>query len=123
MAGFALVADMVYVQQSAGRYVIYVDSVGQSTSVLTFEQNPSSDVRNLSEAWMGPSHSRRLRSLQNGRTTNVSLAPVSYLHLSLIKGSRWGSMTPLRQFRGVPADVIRKAEGKQFVSVPAVSIQ
>lgn len=25
-------------------------------------------------------------------------------------------MTPLRQFRGVPADVIRKAEGKQFVS-------
>jgi hypothetical protein len=27
-------------------------------------------------------------------------------------------MTPLRQFRGVPADVIRKAEGKQFVSVP-----
>lgn len=26
----------------------------------------------------------------------------------------WGSMTPLRQFKGVPADVIRKAEGKQF---------
>lgn len=26
-------------------------------------------------------------------------------------------MTPLRQFQGVPADVIRKAEGKQFVSV------
>lgn len=26
-------------------------------------------------------------------------------------------MTPLRQFRGVPADVIRKAEGKQFVCV------
>lgn len=25
-------------------------------------------------------------------------------------------MTPLRQFRGVPADIIRKAEGKQFVS-------
>ena len=25
-------------------------------------------------------------------------------------------MTPLRQFKGVPADVIRKAEGKQFVS-------
>jgi len=29
---------------------------------------------------------------------------------------RWGSMTPLRQFKGVPAGVIRKAEGKQFVS-------
>ena len=25
-------------------------------------------------------------------------------------------MTPLHQFKGVPADVIRKAEGKQFVS-------
>lgn len=24
-------------------------------------------------------------------------------------------MTPLRQFKGVPADVVRKAEGKQFV--------
>jgi hypothetical protein len=25
-------------------------------------------------------------------------------------------MTPLRQYKGVPAEVIRKAEGKQFVS-------
>jgi hypothetical protein len=25
-------------------------------------------------------------------------------------------MTPLRQFKGVPKDVVRKAEGKQFVS-------
>ena len=25
-------------------------------------------------------------------------------------------MTPLRQFKGVPPDVIKKAEGKQFVS-------
>ena len=25
-------------------------------------------------------------------------------------------MTPLRQFKGVPQDVVRKAEGKQFVS-------
>ena len=29
---------------------------------------------------------------------------------------RWGSMAPLRQFKGVPTEVIRKAEGKQFVS-------
>jgi len=28
-------------------------------------------------------------------------------------------MTPLRQFKGVPADVVRKAEGKQFVSHPS----
>lgn len=33
---------------------------------------------------------------------------------------RWASNTPLRQFRGVPADVIRKAEGKQFVSPPTI---
>lgn len=32
----------------------------------------------------------------------------------------WGSMTPLRQFKGVPAEVIRKAEGKQFVSFCAL---
>jgi pre-mRNA-splicing helicase BRR2 len=30
---------------------------------------------------------------------------------------RWGSMTPLRQFKGVPQEVIRKAEGKQFVGL------
>jgi hypothetical protein len=29
----------------------------------------------------------------------------------------WSSMTPLRQFRGVPTEVVRKAEGKQFVSL------
>jgi hypothetical protein len=33
-------------------------------------------------------------------------------------------MTPLRQFKGVPSEVIRKAEGKQFVSYtfPRVAI-
>jgi hypothetical protein len=30
--------------------------------------------------------------------------------------SRWASMTPLQQFKGAPAEVIRKAEEKQFVS-------
>ena len=30
-------------------------------------------------------------------------------------------MTPLRQFKGVPQEVIRKAEGKQFVSKPLPS--
>lgn len=37
--------------------------------------------------------------------------------LLLILIIRWGSMTPLRQFKGVPQEVVRKAEGKQFVSV------
>lgn len=27
-------------------------------------------------------------------------------------------MTPLRQFKGVPQEVVRKAEGKQFVRIP-----
>lgn len=31
-------------------------------------------------------------------------------------------MTPLRQFKGVPQDVVRKAEGKQFVSQPILVI-
>ena len=30
-------------------------------------------------------------------------------------------MVPLRQFKGVPQEVIRKAEGKQFVSRPLPS--
>jgi len=29
-------------------------------------------------------------------------------------------MTPLRQFKGLPTEVIRKAEGKQFVGVVAL---
>ena len=37
---------------------------------------------------------------------------IAYLH----PHDRWASMTPLRQFKGVPAEVVRKAEGKQFVS-------
>lgn len=35
----------------------------------------------------------------------------------MVEKRMWGSMTPLRQFKGVPSEVIRKAEGKQFVSV------
>ena len=30
----------------------------------------------------------------------------------------WGLMTPLHQLKGVPQEVIRKAEGKQFVRLP-----
>ena len=34
----------------------------------------------------------------------------------MVERRMWGSMTPLRQFKGVPNEVVRKAEGKQFVS-------
>jgi pre-mRNA-splicing helicase BRR2 len=37
----------------------------------------------------------------------------------MVNKRMWGSMTPLRQFKGVPTEVIRKAEGKQFVSFSA----
>jgi pre-mRNA-splicing helicase BRR2 len=32
----------------------------------------------------------------------------------MVEKRMWGSMTPLRQFKGVPQEIIRKAEGKQF---------
>jgi len=34
----------------------------------------------------------------------------------MVEKRMWGSMTPLRQFKGVPSEVVRRAEGKQFVS-------
>ena len=34
----------------------------------------------------------------------------------MVEKRMWGSMTPLRQFKGVPSEVVRKAEGKQSVS-------
>ena len=45
-----------------------------------------------------------------------SLLPSWLAHCTYILLPRWASMTPLRQFKGVPAEVTRKAEGKQFVS-------
>ncbi|SPO28171.1 probable ATP dependent RNA helicase [Ustilago trichophora] len=32
----------------------------------------------------------------------------------MVESRQWGSMTPLRQFRGVPADLIRRLERKEF---------
>ncbi|THV06223.1 Sec63-domain-containing protein [Dendrothele bispora CBS 962.96] len=32
----------------------------------------------------------------------------------MVERRMWGSMGPLRQFKGIPTEVIRKAEGKQF---------
>jgi hypothetical protein len=33
----------------------------------------------------------------------------------MVEKRMWGSMMPLRQFKGVQPEIIRKAEGKQFV--------
>ncbi|OCB89341.1 Sec63-domain-containing protein [Sanghuangporus baumii] len=77
LEGFALVADMVFVQQSAGRILRAVYEIC------------------LRRGWAIP--------------TRAALDLCK-----MVEKRMWGSMTPLRQFKGVPAEVIRKAEGKQF---------
>lgn len=75
--GFALVADMVFVQQSAGRILRAMYEIC------------------LKRGWAMP--------------TRAALDLCK-----MVEKRMWGSMTPLRQFKGVPQEVIRKAEGKQF---------
>lgn len=75
--GFALVADMVFIQQSAGRIMRAMYEIC------------------LKRGWAIPARAA------------LDLC-------KMVEKRMWGSMTPLRQFRGVPAEVIRKAEGKQF---------
>ncbi|EDR01243.1 uncharacterized protein LACBIDRAFT_240054 [Laccaria bicolor S238N-H82] len=75
--GFVLVADMVFVQQSAGRILRAMFEIC------------------LKRGWAVP-------------------AKAALDLCKMVEKRMWGSMTPLRQFKGVPAEVIRKAEGKQF---------
>ncbi|KAF8156619.1 Sec63 Brl domain-containing protein [Crassisporium funariophilum] len=75
--GFVLVADMVFVQQSAGRILRAMFEIC------------------LKRGWAVP-------------------AKAALDLCKMVEKRMWGSMTPLRQFKGVPSEVIRKAEGKQF---------
>ncbi|KIJ55099.1 hypothetical protein M422DRAFT_219656 [Sphaerobolus stellatus SS14] len=75
--GFALVADMVYVQQSAGRIIRAMFEIC------------------LKRGWAIP-------------------ARAALDMCKMVDKRIWASNTPLRQFRGVPTDVVRKAEAKQF---------
>lgn len=77
LEGFALVADMVFVQQSAGRILRAMYEIC------------------LKRGWAIPTRA-------------------AFDLCKMVEKRMWGSMTPLRQFKGVPAEVIRKAEGKQF---------
>ncbi|KAF8056607.1 DNA polymerase theta/eta [Lyophyllum atratum] len=77
LEGFVLLADMVFVQQSAGRIIRAMFEIC------------------LKRGWAVPAKSA------------LDLC-------KMIEKRMWGSMTPLRQFKGVPPEVIRKAEGKQF---------
>ena len=75
--GFTIVADMVFVQQSAGRILRAM-----------FEMC-------LKRGWAGP--------------TRLALDLCK-----MVERRMWRSMTPLRQFKGVPASVVYKAERKEF---------
>ncbi|OCH86010.1 putative RNA helicase [Obba rivulosa] len=77
LEGFALVADMVYVQQSAGRILRAIFEIC------------------LKRGWAAP-------------------AKAALDLCKMVEKRMWGAMTPLRQFKGVPGEIIRKAEGKQF---------
>lgn len=75
--GYALLSDMVYIQQSAGRILraIFEICLRRNWAVPT---KAALDMCKMAE--------RRM----------------------------WGAMTPLRQFKGVPAEIIRRAERKEF---------
>jgi pre-mRNA-splicing helicase BRR2 len=75
--GFALVSDMVFVQQSAGRIMHAIFEIC------------------LKRGWAVP-------------------ARAALEMCKMVERRMWGSMTPLRQFKGVQSEVIRKAEAKQF---------
>jgi pre-mRNA-splicing helicase BRR2 len=78
LSGFVLLADMVYITQSAGRILRAIWEIC------------------LKKGWAVP-------------------AKAALDMCKMVDRRMWGSMTPLRQFKNVPRDVIRKAEGKQFV--------
>jgi pre-mRNA-splicing helicase BRR2 len=75
--GFTIVADMVFVQQSAGRILRAM-----------FEMC-------LKRGWAGP--------------TRLALDLCK-----MVERRMWRSMTPLRQFKNIPANVVYKAERKEF---------
>lgn len=77
LEGFALVADMVYVTQSAGRILRAIFEIC------------------LKRGWASLTHKA------------LSLC-------QMVEKRMWGTMTPLRQFKGVPTDIIRRAERKEF---------
>ncbi|KIY53142.1 putative RNA helicase [Fistulina hepatica ATCC 64428] len=75
--GFVLVADMVFIQQSAGRILRAIFEIC------------------LKRGWAIP-------------------AKAALDLCKMVEKRMWKSMTPLRQFKGVQSEIIRRAEGKQF---------
>ncbi|KAG5462684.1 MAG: Sec63 Brl domain-containing protein, partial [Olpidium bornovanus] len=77
LEGFALVSDMVYVTQSAGRILRAVFEIC------------------LKRGW-------------------AQLARRALDMCKMVERRMWSSMTPLRQFRTLPADLIRRLERKEY---------
>lgn len=77
LEGFALISDMVYITQSAGRLMRALFEIV------------------LKRGWAS--------------------AAIKCLNLcKMISRKMWGVQSPLRQFTGIPADVIKRIEGKDF---------
>uniref|UniRef100_A0A0G4G6Z2 Uncharacterized protein n=1 Tax=Chromera velia CCMP2878 TaxID=1169474 RepID=A0A0G4G6Z2_9ALVE len=77
LEGFALMSDMVYVEQSGGRIMRAIFEIC------------------LRRGW-------------------ASLARRALQFCKMIDKRMWATMTPLRQFKGVPDDLLRKIEKKDF---------
>lgn len=78
LEGFALISDMVYITQSAGRVMRALFEIV------------------LKRGWAS--------------------AAVKCLNLcKMISHRMWGAQSPLRQFKGIPSDIIKRIEGKDFV--------
>lgn len=77
LEGFALISDMVYVTQSAGRIMRALFEIV------------------LRRGW--------------------AAVAVKCLNLcKMVQHRMWGAQSPLRQFKGIPADIIKRIEGKDF---------
>ncbi|KAJ3086392.1 DEIH-box ATPase, partial [Quaeritorhiza haematococci] len=77
LEGFALMADMVYVTQSAGRILRAIFEIC------------------LKRGWS--QLSRRALDL-----------------CKMVEKRMWGSMSPLRQFKGIPGEIVKRLERKEF---------
>ncbi|KIL54501.1 hypothetical protein M378DRAFT_1055664, partial [Amanita muscaria Koide BX008] len=66
----------------------------------------------ICDAICWPYHPRYLRNMLEARMAVPAKAVLDMC--KEVDKRMWRSMVPLRQFKGVPAEVIRKAEGKQY---------
>lgn len=73
--GFVLVADMVYVTQSAGRYgpELSLSCIDTHANLAVVIQNPSCNFRNLPEAWLGRTRQGCVGYVQDGRKEDVGV--------------------------------------------------